>query len=119
MHRAGVRPWSATVLASLFVLFGAGAANILWAFQISFVGSVAFGLTHLLLADHDGPFDRRDWLGLLAGFATLLCPTQCRWDSSTCCGGPRSPAPATTSLAKRTQRRLVGSSDPHRHVIRV
>ena len=27
----------------------------------------------LLLADHDGRVDRRDWLGLLAGFAGLLC----------------------------------------------
>jgi hypothetical protein len=26
-----------------------------------------------LLADHDGGIDRRDWLGLLAGFAGLLC----------------------------------------------
>jgi hypothetical protein len=73
MRRAGVRPWTATVVASVFVLFGAGAQNILWPFQISFVGAVVFGLAQLLLADHDGPFDRRDWLGLVAGLAALLC----------------------------------------------
>jgi hypothetical protein len=34
---------------------------------------LVFGLTQLLLADHDGPVGRRDWLGLLAGFAGLTC----------------------------------------------
>ena len=73
MRRSGVRPWLATVAAAVFVFFGAGAENILVAFQITFVGSLVFGLTQLLFADHDGPLDRRDWLGLLAGFAGLLC----------------------------------------------
>ena len=73
MRRAGVGPWIATAAASLFVLFGAGYQNIVWAFQIGFVGSLVFELTQLLLADHDGPIDRRDWLGLAAGFSGLLC----------------------------------------------
>jgi hypothetical protein len=73
MRRAGVVPWLATLVAAVFVFFGAGAENILVAFQITFVGAFAFGLTQLLLADHDGPIERRDWLGLLAGFAGLLC----------------------------------------------
>lgn len=73
MRRAGVQPWIATAAASLFVLFGAGWENILLPFQITFVGSLAFGLVHLLLADHDGPFDRRDRLGLLAGLFGLMC----------------------------------------------
>jgi len=73
MRRAGVRPWVATIVAAVLVFFGAGAENILVAFQISFIGSLVFGLTQLLLADHDGPIDRRDWLGLLAGFAGLMC----------------------------------------------
>ena len=73
MRRAGVRPWLATIVAVLFVYFGAGAENILVAFQITFVGAFAFGLTQLLLADHDGALDRRDWLGLLAGLAGLMC----------------------------------------------
>ena len=50
-----------------------GAENILVAFQITFVGALVFGLGQLLLADHDGPIDRRDWLGLVAGLAALLC----------------------------------------------
>jgi hypothetical protein len=73
MRRAGVRPWVATLTALVFVFFGAGAENILIAFQITFVGSLVFGLVQLVLADHDGPWDRRDWLGLLAGFAGLMC----------------------------------------------
>jgi hypothetical protein len=73
MRRTGVRPWIATAAASVFVLFGPGATNILWAFQTGFDGSLVFGLTQLLLADHDGPIDRRDWLGLLAGLVGLMC----------------------------------------------
>ena len=73
MRRAGVRPWLATLMAVVFVFFGSGAENILIAFQITFVGSLVFGLVQLLLADHDGPFNRRDWLGLLAGLAGLMC----------------------------------------------
>jgi hypothetical protein len=73
MRRAGVSPWIATLVALVFVFFGAGAENILIAFQITFVGSLVFGLVQLLLADHDGPWDRRDWLGLLAGLAGLMC----------------------------------------------
>jgi hypothetical protein len=73
MRRAGVGPWIATAAASLFALLGAGGENIVWPFQIGFVGSLVFGLTHLLLADHEGPVDRRDVFGLLAGVAGLLC----------------------------------------------
>jgi hypothetical protein len=73
MRRAGVGPWLSTLAATVFVFLGAGAENILVAFQITFVGSLAFGLVHLLLADHDGPVDRRDLLGLLAGLAALMC----------------------------------------------
>jgi hypothetical protein len=73
MRRAGVAAWFATVFAGVFVLFGSGADNILFGFLIAFTGSLAFGLMHLILADHDGPIDRRDWFGLLAGFAGLLC----------------------------------------------
>src|SRR5215210_7853111 len=62
MRRAGVRPWTATVVASVFVFFGSGYHNILWPFQIGLVGSLVFGVAQLLLADHDGPIDRRDWI---------------------------------------------------------
>jgi hypothetical protein len=73
MRRTAVRPWIATLVAVVFVYFGAGAESILVAFNITFVASLVFGLVQLLLADHDGPLERRDWLGLLAGFLGLLC----------------------------------------------
>lgn len=72
-RRAGVGPWIATVTASAFVLFGSGYGNILWGFQIGFIGALALGLCHLLFADHDGPISRRDWLGLVSGLAALMC----------------------------------------------
>lgn len=71
MRRAGVDAWIATAAALAFVFFGSGYQNIVWAFQIGFVGALVFGLVHLVLADHDGPVDRRDLLGLLAGLASI------------------------------------------------
>jgi hypothetical protein len=73
MRRAGANPWIATAAASLFALLGAGNESIVWAFGVTFVASLALGLVHLLLADHDGPLDRRDALGLAAGAAGLMC----------------------------------------------
>jgi hypothetical protein len=73
IRRSGVRPWIATAAASLFALFGTGSEDIVWAFQMAWSASLVFGLTHLILADHDGPVDRRDWLGIAAGLAGLLC----------------------------------------------
>jgi hypothetical protein len=73
IRRAGVRPWVATAAVLPLVFFGAGEENIAYAFQINFTGSMAFGLVHLMLADHDGPVDWRDGLGLLAGLAALMC----------------------------------------------
>jgi hypothetical protein len=40
-------------------------------FQMAWIGALVLGLTHLILADHDGPIERRDWLGLLTGLAVL------------------------------------------------
>ena len=73
MRRLGVNGWIATIAAVAFALFGAGQANVVWAFQISLEGSMALGLVHLLLSGHDGPLDRRDWLGLVAGLGALMC----------------------------------------------
>jgi hypothetical protein len=73
MRRAGVSPWLATVAAATFVLFGPGNANIIWAFQIGFTGALALGLLDVVLADHDGPFAGRDYLGVSAGVLALMC----------------------------------------------
>jgi hypothetical protein len=74
MRRCEVNPWIATAAASVFVLFGPGEENIIWAFQIGFTGSLVFSLAQLLLADHPGKtLGRRDWLALGAGVLGLLC----------------------------------------------
>jgi hypothetical protein len=71
--RSGVDPWIATLAASAFAVFGTGYFNIVYAFQIGFDGALVCGLAQLLYADHDGPFDRRDWIGLGFGLAGLMC----------------------------------------------
>lgn len=73
LKRCGVRPWLSVSAALMFVLFGSGYQDIAHAFQIGFVGSLVFGFAQLLFADHQGALDRRDWLGLAAGAAGLLC----------------------------------------------
>lgn len=65
--RAGVGGVVAAVAALVFLGFGRGAEDIVWAFQITFTGAVLAGYVHLLLALHDGPVGRRDAAGLLAG----------------------------------------------------
>ncbi|HTW06271.1 MAG TPA: hypothetical protein VME46_02100 [Acidimicrobiales bacterium] len=49
----GASPWLATGLGLLFALFGTGAEDLAWAFQIGFVSSLALGL--LALDAADGP----------------------------------------------------------------
>jgi hypothetical protein len=66
MRRVGVRPWVATAVASVVLFTGAGA-------NLFFTSVLILGMAQLLSADHDGPVDHRDYLGLLAGFAALLC----------------------------------------------
>ncbi len=73
MRRVEVGPWVATTVASAVVLLGAsGSDNIVWSFQVGFELSLVFGLAHLLLADHDGPLDRRDLLGAALGLLALM-----------------------------------------------
>ena len=72
IRRLGVNPWIATAAASLFALFGSGSENIVWAFQITFVGGLMFGLAQLLLADHEGRVDWRDFAAIGCGLLALM-----------------------------------------------
>lgn len=72
MRRAGAGPWVATIVAGTYVLFGVGYENILLGIQISMVASMVFGIAQLLLSDHDGPFDRRDAIGLACGLVAIM-----------------------------------------------
>ncbi len=70
-RRAGVGGWMAAAVAAALLLLGSGSMNLVYGLQISLNGSLLFGLTQLLLADHDGPVDRRDWFGLAAALIGL------------------------------------------------
>lgn len=73
MLRSGARPVTATALATLGALLGAGGENLLWAFQMGFVGSVTAGIGALLLADHDGRLGLRDAGAVLLCLVSLGC----------------------------------------------
>ena len=74
MRRAGVSASIATITATAFVFFGSRSSDVVWAFQMSFSGSLLFGLGQLLLADHDGPIGRRDALALVGGLLRSCAP---------------------------------------------
>lgn len=67
MLRARVSAPVATITAGLFGVLGVGSENLLWAFQIGFIGAVALGWTAALVVATDG---RR--LGPRDGWAVLL-----------------------------------------------
>lgn len=63
MHRLGVSAWTTTLVSTVLFVFGAGWENLLFAVQIVYNFSLLAFLAQTLLADHDGPVDRRDWAG--------------------------------------------------------
>lgn len=72
MRRMNVDSSVLGMLILIYALLGAGYENLLFAFQICFVGSLAFGLLHVLLVADEGPFGRRDVLGWLAASTGLM-----------------------------------------------
>jgi hypothetical protein len=74
--RMQIAPWLATALAGSFVVIGAGAENLLWAFQVGFVASVTFGLAAVyeLATGGVGPPTRRRlarvWIWTVLGLAS-------------------------------------------------
>ena len=60
-------------VAAFLLFFGPGAQNIVWGFQIGLTGALALGFLHVMLADHSGPWSRRDTLGLASGVGAVLC----------------------------------------------
>jgi hypothetical protein len=63
MVRLGASPWTATLMSCVLLVFGAGWENLFFAVQIVYTFSLLAFLAQLLLVDHDGPPDRRDWIG--------------------------------------------------------
>jgi hypothetical protein len=70
--QAGVDQTVATAVAAVFTVLGAGYENLLWAFQIGFIGSVALGMAVLLLVNHDGRWGGRDVAGWAVSIVGLM-----------------------------------------------
>ena len=66
--RPRVGPWLALVPAALLIFLGAAWEDVIWAFQVTIVGSVTFGLAMLLALDA-----RRYALACAALVGSLLC----------------------------------------------
>lgn len=73
LRRCRVAPWTALVPVAVFAFFGGGAANLLWDFQITFVGSALFGLLALHSAACDQPSRRTTLLVWVFATASLMC----------------------------------------------
>ena len=71
MLRVGVAQWTATIVAAMLAVFGSGWENIVFAIQLTYNLSVLGFLVHVYLIDHDGPPDRRDGLGVVAGLVAV------------------------------------------------
>jgi hypothetical protein len=71
-RRWGVSPWTSTLLCSILLVFGGGWMNIVFAVQITYNLSLVCFLAQVLLADHEGPIDRRDWLGAALGVLGVM-----------------------------------------------
>jgi hypothetical protein len=69
--RVGVTPWTATILAGMLAVFGSGWENIVFAIQLTYNLSLLGFLLHIYLIDHDGPPDRRDVVGVVAGLVAV------------------------------------------------
>ncbi len=67
----GVTQWTATILAGTLAVFGSGWENIVFAIQLTYNLSLLGFLVHLWLIDHDGPPNRRDALGVIAGLVAV------------------------------------------------
>ena len=63
MRRLGVSAWTTTLMTAVLFVFGAGWENLLFAVQIVYNFSLLAFLAQMLLVDHEGPVDRRDWAG--------------------------------------------------------
>jgi hypothetical protein len=59
--------------AAILLVLGGGGMDIVWAFQIAFTGSVAFGLLAMLLVDGGTPTTRRIVGASAALLASLMC----------------------------------------------
>ena len=92
-RRAGADPWVSAAATLMLGLLGAGAADFGWAFQVGFVGSVAFGLLALDMLDRPAPALASS--GLASAGLASAGPAS----SGLASAGPASAGPASSGLA--------------------
>jgi hypothetical protein len=68
MLRHNVEPWTATLLVAAFAVLGVGSEELSRAFQLTFLGSVAFGLLAI-----DAIERGKLWIPALWGLCALMC----------------------------------------------
>jgi hypothetical protein len=76
MRRIGADPWVATALTAVFLVVRGGildATEEFWYWQqVTFTMSLIFGFLAVLVIDHDGPSDRRDFAFWLLAILSLM-----------------------------------------------
>ncbi len=73
MRRSRVEDWIATAATTVFLFIGAGAENLVWAWQMGFVGSLCFGLVAVNLCVRRDPGPIRVLAVWLVLVASLMC----------------------------------------------
>jgi hypothetical protein len=68
MLRHSVDPWVAALLAASFMVLGVGWQDLIWAFQIGFVGSLLFGLLAIDAVDRGKQYVPAVW-----GLCAIMC----------------------------------------------
>lgn len=75
LRRCGVHPWVAVGVTTVMVFLGAGAENLLWAFQVGMVGSAALGLAALLVSTGDAGRRRTGLVWLFSILSLMTAST--------------------------------------------
>ena len=70
-RRLGATPWIAWGTGTLMILFGGGAENIFWGFQVGFMGALLLGLVTIILLDGPAGSAARDAAAAMTALLAL------------------------------------------------
>ena len=71
-RRLGVSAWTTTLVCALLLVFGSGWDNFVFAIQITYNLSLVAFLAQIVLTDHDGPANRRDFVAASLGLVGVM-----------------------------------------------